>query len=593
MWKYLYHPLKHADGIRLLVLEPGAEDDALSCSLLPVRLSENPAFEAISYTWCVVCNSSGWLDAHLCRGDPRDREIISVSGANLGISRNLAAGLRNFRRRDKKCRFWADAICINQDSIAERSKQVQIMRDIFSQASKTRVWLGDAMPLDRIAVSWVEAKKLQKQDPYTRSIRWINDMMGDPHETEQALMAFFRRPWYRRIWVVQEVAVSSDIELYFGKFAIPFGDLSYAIQTMMGRELVGFNFDCLAHAGLNAIALMTCLHRDSRGTIPKKIKIDDILLQSARDFGATEPRDKIYALLGLPLENWHLMPRVNYTISTKTLYKEIVQTCLERTESFKCLAFGNPTFPSWLPDLECMYGARRLLLQCDQFQAGGDERFGVTFIGTQREILTLTGCNFDRVTKILPYVEKKDVDYSGIFSPSTHMNFDWWAQCQGLVERLMPYHTNETLVRLMWRLRICDMEALDYGARARVPSSQHYETWTFSESVVTQCFYKGGRLDAGDVGIPLLYEQKRYAGFASYCTDFSFAVTEKGYAGWIPKRCEVGDRVCIVAGGQVPFVLREISDGFHKLIGECYIHGVMDGEALKDERFVWETIQIK
>jgi Heterokaryon incompatibility protein (HET) len=573
MWKYTYHPLTHPDSIRLLILEPGADNDVVSCSLLPARLSEDPAFEAISYTW----------------GNQSDRETIFVSGASLGVSRNLANALRNFRLRDRKRRFWADAVCINQDDVQERSKQVQIMRDIFSQARKTRVWLGDAMPLDRIVVSWVQAKKRQKQDIYLRSIRWIEDMMGDLRETEQALMAFFTRPWFRRIWVVQEVAVSNDIEMHFGTFAMSFGDLSYAIQTMLGRELVGFNFYCCAHSGLNAIALMNSLHYRSRGAAPKRIKIDDILLRSARDFAATEPRDKIFALLGLPLENCYLMPRVNYNIPTRALYKAVIQSCLEYTKSFKCLAFGNPAFPSWLTDLEDMKHSRRLLLQCDQFKAGGDETCEVNFIGAKRDVLALSGCSFDSVTEILSY-EVKEVDGSGIYSPTTDMDFEWWGRCQERMEALMPYPTMETMVQLMWRLRICDMESLDYGVRSRVPSSQHYETWMYSESFVAQPFCNGGRLARGQ---ELLYEQKRYAGLASYSTDFSFAVTKNGYAGWIPKSSKVGDRVCVVAGGQVPFILRELPDSLYQLIGECYIHGIMDGEALKGKNFAWETILIK
>jgi hypothetical protein len=139
MAKYSYDVLEHPDSIRLLLLEPGAENDVLTCTLLPVRLTQDPVFEAISYTW----------------GDQSDREIISVGGASFDISKNLANALRHFRSRDGQCRFWADAVCINQSDITERNKQVQIMRDIFSKACKTRVWLGDSMPLDRIVVTWV------------------------------------------------------------------------------------------------------------------------------------------------------------------------------------------------------------------------------------------------------------------------------------------------------------------------------------------------------------------------------------------------------------------------------------------------------
>lgn len=153
----------------------------------------------------------------------------------------------------------------------------------------------------------------------------------------------------------------------------------------------------------------------------------------------------------------------------------------------------------------------------------------------------------------------------------------------------MPYHTKESIDRLMWRLRICDMESLDSGARHRVPSSQHYEAWSYPESLVTQPFNGGGLA----IGLGLLYEQKRYAALASFTTAFSFVVTENGYVGWVPEASKIGDCVCVVAGGQAPFTMRKLPGGFYQLIGECYIHGIMDGEALSGDNFAWETIQIK
>lgn len=58
--------------------------------------------------------------------------------------------------------------------------------------------------------------------------------------------------------------------------------------------------------------------------------------------------------------------------------------------------------------------------------------------------------------------------------------------------------------------------------------------------------------------------------------------TDSGYFGLVPSHCEEGDLVCCLAGGSVPYVLRQSDDGNDfKLVGECYIHGVMQGEALR------------
>jgi hypothetical protein len=54
----------------------------------------------------------------------------------------------------------------------------------------------------------------------------------------------------------------------------------------------------------------------------------------------------------------------------------------------------------------------------------------------------------------------------------------------------------------------------------------------------------------------------------------------KGYIGLVPPKTKVGDKVCILFGGRTPFLLRDAGGGKHVLVGECYIHSVIDREAL-------------
>ena len=55
-------------------------------------------------------------------------------------------------------------------------------------------------------------------------------------------------------------------------------------------------------------------------------------------------------------------------------------------------------------------------------------------------------------------------------------------------------------------------------------------------------------------------------------------VTELGYFGTAPAQAEIGDVVVIFHGVGVPYILREVGSGEHVLVGDCYLHGVMDGE---------------
>ena len=66
----------------------------------------------------------------------------------------------------------------------------------------------------------------------------------------------------------------------------------------------------------------------------------------------------------------------------------------------------------------------------------------------------------------------------------------------------------------------------------------------------------------------------------SECMYRRFFITKKGYLGLGPGPMEVGDSVCVLFGGKTPFILRKEEDHF-KLIGESYIHGIMEGEVIQ------------
>ncbi|CZR70286.1 uncharacterized protein PAC_20188 [Phialocephala subalpina] len=120
----LYSKIKDRQ-IRLCDVAPRISDEPISCKLRTVSLDENIEYDALSYVW----------------GDANDRQVIWVNGLKLHVGRNLATAL-TFMRADKIRTMWVDAICINQDDIPERNSQVPLMREIYSKATTTVVWLG-------------------------------------------------------------------------------------------------------------------------------------------------------------------------------------------------------------------------------------------------------------------------------------------------------------------------------------------------------------------------------------------------------------------------------------------------------------------
>ncbi|TVY39650.1 Heterokaryon incompatibility protein 6,OR allele [Lachnellula subtilissima] len=147
---YQYSPFPDTNSIRLIYLEPWRRDpdEPLRCQLRTVSLDNLPPHEAISYAW----------------GEPIfSREILVDGGLKLGITSSLEDALQrtcwdNLRRgRLSLTRIlWADAICINQQDVDERSQQVQLMREIYQDASQVLVWLGHGGPEVQIAMNLID-----------------------------------------------------------------------------------------------------------------------------------------------------------------------------------------------------------------------------------------------------------------------------------------------------------------------------------------------------------------------------------------------------------------------------------------------------
>lgn len=88
-----------------------------------------PAFTALSYVW----------------GDPAKTDEIIIDGKRLPITASLYSALRQVQVQSTfDIRVWADAICINQQDLAERSTQVQLMRQIYHNARDVLIWLGSS-----------------------------------------------------------------------------------------------------------------------------------------------------------------------------------------------------------------------------------------------------------------------------------------------------------------------------------------------------------------------------------------------------------------------------------------------------------------
>lgn len=187
--------------------------------------SQTPDYEVLSYVW----------------GDASPFDRIFFHQGALDIGNNLSIALRRLREGRISRTLWIDAICINQEDVDERNAQVTLMHNIYSQAKQVIIFLGEPNPPPKhwdIKAAFHLTKKLatfgrtlpdldlRKVGLTRRKFQTLR--LGFPCINSgkyAALRVFFTRPWFGRMWVVQEAAcarwaiiVRGDHQMAFAEF---------------------------------------------------------------------------------------------------------------------------------------------------------------------------------------------------------------------------------------------------------------------------------------------------------------------------------------------------------------------------------------
>ncbi|KAF2188540.1 heterokaryon incompatibility, partial [Zopfia rhizophila CBS 207.26] len=191
----------------------------MECSLFTVDLENSPpSYNALSYTW----------------GDPRtplfqgifpeqaNRKFpLIIDGRVLYVTQNLFHALERIRNIDRNRPrpngvtlhqyIWIDAVCINQSDVAERSSQVAMMDRIYKSAHTVVCWLGKDDRYTATALQLMHRLAYIPPEEYPRyASLGLNHSNASKQEWE-ALVAFFRRPYFRRAWIVQEVMLAQRL----------------------------------------------------------------------------------------------------------------------------------------------------------------------------------------------------------------------------------------------------------------------------------------------------------------------------------------------------------------------------------------------
>lgn len=306
---------RHPNRRGVLTLHPGPDGSPIHANLSEINLKGVVPYEALSYTW-------GTEDHH---------QQIYVNGQAIQIWHNLYRFLVQLRRQIKEPRWlWIDAIPISQSDPVEKGLQVAIIGDIFKKASRVLIWIGEHADGSEL---------LFRTEPMRPSSGWnlIFDKRSRDREAEyemqaraQRWSAFFARPYWHRLWVLQEILLAKAITVHCGD---DYQDWDRILRAKFeGRDRDYFDGILISMAdkwradSLNTgdqVKFRNVLWRMELYVIPwcnnlKPLGLTETIRWSMLlDLQCLDRRDRIYALLSLQSGDTTITP--DYTIDAPEL----------------------------------------------------------------------------------------------------------------------------------------------------------------------------------------------------------------------------------------------------------------------------------
>nr|POE64905.1 heterokaryon incompatibility protein 6, or allele [Quercus suber] len=551
-------------SIRLVKLLPGSGNRRITIQLVDSHISgsNQVPYDALSYTW----------------GDGSRNKTIACHGRRLLVTKTLFEALHRFRDADHNTTLWIDQICICQERTRERNQQVQMMGDIFRGARKVIVWLGDEYDDSRagmqLAKQLLAIARLQPEVVLNPRVDIVLGSSMITWDELDSIVALLDGPM-PVVWNVDQAI--SAFELPFSKInRIRLRHMRRTIRKQ--RSLPSAN----QSESWNAIAQPEKWEDEDEENDPELL---DLLLMS-RGLGATDPRDKIYALLGLGKHDIE----ADYSSEPETVFCDfalrtigLVSASVDHDEHLNltsheqkhyirramvllsCAGRQNQrlSLPSWVPDWTVNLASRPLIFGIEgQCYGAGGAKLGL-FDWSPDFGLQLDGILIDTIQAAGSV--RLGLDVHGQSPVNTSQLIEqWWLEAgQIAYVRIArsPGSTNYTdaFEAMRRRLYLCKHGHYVGETRQKRRSTLLEE---IDPSADDSCHSASQTMTLGPTHGRVMF------------------ASSTGYLGLAPHGSREGDVVFVVRGADVPFVLRPQSDGAYELIGEAYVQGIMDGEAL-------------
>ena len=318
-----------AREIRLLTLLPA--DNRVSdifVTLTTVSLHDQPPYEALSYAW----------------GESRRKSVVTLNGRKFPVTRNLDIALRYLRQPSKARTLWVDAICIDQYNLRERGHQLQQMRAIYSQAGSVLVWLGEVGSHTDEVMEYLA-------DFSDSSYRWLDT---PPSDTQlDAIKDIVTRPWWSRMWVIQEVVTAAQEPIVgCGEEWISWDKLNQ-LEMSLTVSYFSERWEGLLGQDWTLFTQTTFLRKKWKANHHEGLHLGDLLVNTESRF-ASDARDHVIAALGLANKSQQLSLKPDYKETVTPIYQKATILCIKESEGLETLQKAirprRRDLPSWCPD---------------------------------------------------------------------------------------------------------------------------------------------------------------------------------------------------------------------------------------------------
>lgn len=574
---------------------------------------------------------------------------VGLDDGQVQIPPSLHSALRRVRTSGGMAQhFWVSAVSINQAEtkigLAEKSLQVRMMDEVFSKAEEVIIDLGESDEETDDLLSTLDKYQLVPEDVwYEIDIKASHSSIH--HSTElcaamnlpgpnsnfwHAFRRFMGRPWFTRVWIVQEFALARKARFMIGSQFREKQFLRYAI-TRAAKHLEILYLQDRFHAGTlvpnkileDAIWVVLvkshavhsiCLAAEQSGTGLSR-SLCEVLDATTTYFQATKNCDIVYALLGLvtdaaiksdlvvdynePLAKFML--RVSQYLVQHRDGKYVLYHSVGDRAGYTSWTINLQGPPDGLPHLVDHLGR----LRYGDFTAGGPARFPSKMSSLRVDGLTVRACVIDTVQMamakaLLPHQSELSTQQALMSHAMWQMlAFEWMLD----VAPTQPLPLAD-LMKLCWRVVVADLiMPSDSGGRGYCRMRDWTDSARCLDTVDTvfqaACRKQRGKLPASftmDLTPTQLTDLRIYADSLSHTIGRKLAMSGNlEVPCLVPLESSNGDRIVIVQGCQMPFVMRLNCDekgDYYRLVGCAYVHGVMDGEMVQRKDWKFEDLEI-